>query len=114
MFQFVVYKKDERFTWDKLKESEKDHKILQEFYVELNQKYFKMFKKVVIHEKHITIIQSQSAKMNEGGGMVLFPCPSLQDLSASKEIICILITCPLCRLWVGCNHFLQTHLSSLV
>jgi len=56
VFQLVVYKKDERFTGDKLKESEKDHKILQEFYVELNQKYFKMFKKVVIHEKQITII----------------------------------------------------------
>jgi hypothetical protein len=39
-----------------LKESEKDHKILQEFYVLLNQKYLEMSEKVVIHDKHITIV----------------------------------------------------------
>lgn len=44
---WFVYKKDERFTWDKLKENEENDKILQESSIKLNQKYLEMFEKVV-------------------------------------------------------------------
>jgi hypothetical protein len=53
MFQLGIYKKDERFAWDRLKENGKDHKDLQGSCTKLNCKHLKMFEKVVCQEKHI-------------------------------------------------------------
>lgn len=53
-----VYQKDERFTWNRLKESEDDHKNLQESFTELSRRYGEMSEKVVTQEKHITSVQS--------------------------------------------------------
>ncbi len=67
-----------------------------------------MSEKVVTQEKHITSVQSQSFRMTEGGGAVLFPRPILEDLSSSKETVCILNVCPFCGLWFSCKNFLAT------
>lgn len=106
MFLVGVYQEDERFTWDRLKESEDDHKNLQESFTELSRRYGEMSEKVVTQEEHITSVQSQSFRMSEGGGAVLFPRPILEDLSSLKETVCILNACPFCGLWFSCKNFL--------
>jgi hypothetical protein len=47
MFQLGVYKSNERFSWDRLKENEEEYKTLQMSFTKLNRKYLEMSKKVV-------------------------------------------------------------------
>jgi hypothetical protein len=65
-----------------------------------------MFEKFVYQEKQILSVQFLSIRMNESGGEVLVPCPTLNVLSSSKETPCILNACPLCGLWFSCRNYL--------
>jgi hypothetical protein len=56
MFQLGVCKRDERFTWDKFKKSEEDHKNMQKAFTKLMHKYSKTFVKVLCQEKHLLIV----------------------------------------------------------
>jgi hypothetical protein len=69
-----VYQKNERFTWDRWKESEEDHKNLQGSLTKLNHRDGEMSEEVT-QEKHITSMQSQSFRMIEGAGLCYFHIP---------------------------------------
>ncbi len=47
MSQLPMYKSDERFSWDRFKENEKEYKTLQVSFTKLNHKYLEMSKNVI-------------------------------------------------------------------
>jgi hypothetical protein len=72
-----VCQNNERFTWDRLTESEEDHKNLQESFTKLNHRDGEMSEEVA-QEKHITSMQSQSFRMIEGQDCVISTSHSRQ------------------------------------
>ncbi len=72
MLKLCVCKRDERFTWDKFKKSEEDHKNMQKAFTKLMHKYSKTFVKVLCQKKHLLIMQSKSINLSEARGNLHF------------------------------------------